>query len=69
MSDKIINKIEKKIDRIEKLHDTESLLCEQVKDLLAELRENQDDNQNWEDEIDDEEFGEDEEDIDEEEDK
>ena len=61
MSDKIINKIEKKIDRIEKLHDTESLLCEQVKDLLAELRENQDDNQDWEDEIDDEEFGEDEE--------
>ena len=57
MSDKIINKIEKKIDRIEKLHDTESLLCEQVKDLLAELRENQDDNQDWEDEIDDEEFG------------
>ena len=69
MSDKIINKIEKKIDLIEKLHDTESLLCEQVKDLLAELRENQDDNQDWEDEIDDEEFGEDEEDIDEEEDK
>ena len=69
MSDKIINKIEKKIDRIEKLHDTESLLCEQVKDLLAELRENQYDNQDWEDEIDDEEFGEDEEDIDEEDDK
>ena len=53
MSDKIINKIEKKIDRIEKLHDTESLLCEQVKDLLAELRENQDDNHDCEEYIDD----------------
>ena len=39
--DKIIDKIEKKIDAIEKLHDKESLMCEEVKDLLAELRENQ----------------------------
>ena len=39
--DKIINKIQKKIDAIEKLHDKESLMCEEVKDLLEELRENQ----------------------------
>ncbi len=38
--DKIINKIQKKIDAIEKLHDKESLMCEEVKDLLEELREN-----------------------------
>ena len=30
--DKIIDKIEKKIDQIEKLHDKESMLCEEVKD-------------------------------------
>ena len=36
--DKIINKIEKKIDAIEKLHDKESLMCEEVKDLLEELK-------------------------------
>ena len=39
--DKIINKIQKKVDAIEKLHDKESLMCEEVKDLLEELRENQ----------------------------
>ena len=39
--DKIINKIQKKIDAIEKLHDKESLMCEEVKVLLVELRENQ----------------------------
>ena len=39
--DKIINKIQKKIDAIEKLYDKESLMCEEVKDLLEELRENQ----------------------------
>ena len=39
--DKIINKIQKKIDAIEKLHDKESLMCEEVKDLLEELRVNQ----------------------------
>ena len=65
MSQKIINKIEKKIDQIEKMHDKESILCEEVKDLLAELSDNQEDH-DWEDEIDDEEFDED---IDEEEDK
>ena len=67
MSDKIINKIKKKIDAIEKLHDKESLMCEEVKDLLEELRENQVE----EDNLDDEDFEEDldEEEIDEEEDK
>ena len=63
MSDKIINKIQKKIDAIEKLHDKESLMCEEVKDLLEELRENQVDEEN----LDDEDF--DEEEIDEDEDK
>ena len=65
--EKIINKIEKKIDAIEKLHDKESLMCEEVKDLLEELRENQVE----EDNLDDEDFEEDldEEEIDEEEDK
>ena len=63
MSDKIINKIHKKIDAIEKLHDKESLMCEEVKDLLEELRENQVEEEN----LDDEDF--DEEEIDEEEDK
>ena len=61
--EKIINKIEKKIDAIEKLHDKESLMCEEVKDLLEELRENQVEEEN----LDDEDF--DEEEIDEEEDK
>ena len=37
--DKIIDKIEKKIDSVEKLHDKESLMCEEIKDLLAELRD------------------------------
>ena len=65
--EKIINKIEKKIDAIEKLHDKESLMCEEVKDLLEELRENQVEEEN----LDDEDFEEDldEEKIDEEEDK
>jgi|TARA_Y100000004_G_scaffold25097_1_gene25280 hypothetical protein len=66
MSEKIINRIEKKIDQIEKMHDKESILCEEVKDLLAELRENQESNQDWEDDIDDENFDEDEIDEDEE---
>ncbi len=48
MTTKIINRIEKKIDQIEKLHDKESMLCEEVKDLLAELKENQEeDMQLW----------------------
>tara|TARA_X000000368_G_scaffold325067_1_gene262128 strand:- start:15 stop:212 length:198 start_codon:yes stop_codon:yes gene_type:complete len=64
--EKIINKIQKKIDAIEKLHDKESLMCEEVKDLLEELRENQE-----EDNVNEEDFEEDfdEEEIDEEEDK
>ena len=64
--EKIINKIQKKIDAIEKLHDKESLKCEEVKDLLEELRENQE-----EDNVNEEDFEEDfdEEEIDEEEDK
>ena len=62
MSDKIINKIQKKIDAIEKLHDKESLMCEEVKDLLEELRENQS-----EDDVDEDLEDDFEEDIDEEE--
>jgi|TARA_A100001388_G_scaffold127792_1_gene94672 hypothetical protein len=60
--DKIINKIQKKIDAIEKLHDKESLMCEEVKDLLEELRENQ-----VEDDVDEDLEDDFEEDIDEEE--
>jgi len=41
--DKIIDKIEKKIDAIEKLHDKESIMCEEVKDLLD------DEDEKWED--------------------
>jgi hypothetical protein len=56
------------------MHDKESILCEEVKDLIEEIKENSlEDNQTWEEEdLDDEEFEEDEEDedfIDEEEDK
>ena len=67
--DKIINKIQKKIDAIEKLHDKESLMCEEVKDLLADLRDDVED-EKWEDGSE-EDFDEDndDEDIDEEEDK
>ena len=65
--DKIINKIQKKIDAIEKYHDKESLLCEEVKDLLEELKENQVEEDNLDNEDFDEEF--DEEQIDEDEDK
>ena len=67
--DKIIDKIEKTIDAIEKLHDKESIMCEEVKDLLADLRDDED--EKWEDDSD-ENFNEedmDDEDIDEEEDK
>tara|TARA_R100001463_G_scaffold3994_1_gene15569 strand:- start:134 stop:331 length:198 start_codon:yes stop_codon:yes gene_type:complete len=64
--DKIINKIQKKIDAIEKLHDKESLMCEEVKDLLEELRENSVEDSIEEDDLD-EDF--DEEEIDEDEDK
>ena len=62
--DKILDKIEKKINQIEKLHDKESLLCEEVKDLVSEIRE-EDIEEN--DDIEEEDF--DDEDIDDEEDK
>ena len=64
--DKILDKIEKKINQIEKLHDKESLLCEEVKDLVSEIRE-EDIEEN--DDIQDEDFEDEEieEDIDEEE--
>ena len=39
--DKILDKIAKKVHQIEKLHDKESLLCEEVKDLVEEVREEQ----------------------------
>ena len=63
--DKILDKIEKKINQIEKLHDKESLLCEEVKDLVSEIRE-EDIEEN--DDIQDEDFEDEEieEDIDEE---
>ena len=61
--DKIINKIQKKIDAIEKLHDKESLMCEEIKDLLAELRDEEDESFEDEEEFEDDE----EEEIDEEE--
>ena len=66
--DKIIDKIEKKIDAIEKLHDKESIMCEEVKDLLADLRDDED--EKWEDDSE-ENFDEDmdDEDIDDEDDK
>ena len=38
--DKTLDKISKKINQIEKLHDKESLLCEEVKDFVEEIREN-----------------------------
>ena len=59
---------EKKINQIEKLHDKESLLCEEVKDLVSEIRE-EDIEEN--DDIEDEDFEDEEieEDIDEEEEK
>jgi len=65
--DKIIDKIEKKINSIEKLHDKESMMCEEVKDLLADLRDQEED-EKWEDDSQDD-FDEDndDEDIDEEE--
>ena len=61
--DKIIDKIEKKIDSVEKLHDKESLMCEEIKDLLAELRDEEDESFEEDEEFEDDE----EEEIDEEE--
>ena len=76
MSEKLLNKILKKVEQIEKMHDKESILCEEVKDLIEEIKESslEDDNKSWEEEdLDDEDFedeeDEEEEDIDEDEDK
>ena len=65
--EKILNKITKKVDQIEKLHDKESMLCEEVKDLVEEARENSvEEDQDLEDDLDEEnDFDEVEEDIDE----
>ena len=68
--EKILDKILKKVNQVEKLHDKESMLCEEVKDLVEEVREQQD--ESLEDDIDDSDLDDedlDEEDIDEEEDK
>tara|TARA_Y100001937_G_scaffold34225_1_gene48864 strand:- start:766 stop:978 length:213 start_codon:yes stop_codon:yes gene_type:complete len=65
--DKIIDKIEKKINSVEKLHDKESLMCEEIKDLLAELRDQEEDNIDDEEDFEEEDDFEDEEEIDEEE--
>ena len=62
--ERILNKIQKKIDQIDKLHDKESLLCEEVKDLIEEIREDNVEESIEADDLDDEEF---EEDIDEDE--
>ncbi len=62
--ERILNKIQKKIDQIEKLHDKESLLCEEVKDLIEEIREDNVEESIEANDLDDEEF---EEDIDEDE--
>ena len=40
--DKILDKIAKKVHQIEKLHDKESLLCEEVKDLQTDIDEEED---------------------------
>ena len=39
MSEKLLNKILKKVEQIEKMHDKESILCEEVKDLIEEIKE------------------------------
>ncbi len=73
--EKTLDKISKKINQIEVLHDKESLLCEEVKDLVEEIRENfidETEHDKWEeadsDELDDD-LDDDEEDIDEEDEK
>ena len=57
--------IEKKINSVEKLHDKESLMCEEIKDLLAELRDQEDDNideeEDFDEDLDDEDIDEEEE--------
>lgn len=54
--ERILNKIQKKIDQIEKLHDKESLLCEEVKDLIEEIREDNVEESIEAEDLDDEEF-------------
>ncbi len=39
--EKILDKIIKKITQIEKLRDKESLFCEEIKDLIEDIREGQ----------------------------
>ena len=68
--EKILDKILKKVNQVEKLHDKESMLCEEVKDLVEEVREQQ--GEFFEDDIDDSDLDDedlDDEDIDEEEEK
>tara|TARA_R110002096_G_scaffold229677_2_gene419274 strand:- start:183 stop:401 length:219 start_codon:yes stop_codon:yes gene_type:complete len=68
--EKILDKILKKVNQVEKLHDKESMLCEEVKDLVEEVREQQ--GEFFEDDIDDSDLDDedlDEENIDEEEEK
>ena len=69
--EKILDKIAKKVDQVEKMHDKESMLCEEIKDLVEEARENSsEESQEWEeDEDNDFEDDEEEENIDEEEEK
>ena len=47
---KKLDKIEKKMDAIEKLHYKESLLFEEVKDLISEIREENSEDEDFEDE-------------------
>ena len=63
--EKTLDKITKKITQIEKLHDKESMLCEEVKDLVEEIREDQ--SESKEEDFDDDDI--EDEDIDEEEKK
>ena len=68
--EKILDKILKKVNQVEKLHDKESMLCEEVKDLVEEVREQQ--GESFEDDIDDSDLDDEDlndEDIDEEEEK
>ena len=68
--EKIVDKILKKVNQVEQLHDKESMLCEEVKDWVEEVREQQD--ESLEDDIDDYDLDDedlDDEDIDEEEEK
>ena len=68
--EKILDKILKKVNQVEKLYDKESMLCEEVKDCVEEIREQQ--SEVVEDDIDDSDLDDedlDEEDIDEEEEK